>query len=104
MPHRRFRDEIGRVWDVWDVHPTDAECRDLAGGPDNPVSGAVLTRGWLAFEGPGERRRLAPIPVGWGEASVARLRELLSQSILARFTPPAQRAIPEPPENHVRGR
>ncbi len=102
MPHRRFRDDIGRVWDVWDVHPTDAESRDLSGGLENPVSGAARTRGWVAVEGPAERRRLAPIPLGWGEASVARLLELLAQSSLARTTPHHQPLIQESPETSAR--
>ncbi len=89
---------------MWDVHPTDAESRDLAGGLDNVICGAALTRGWLAFEGPDERRRLAPIPVGWGEAGVARLRELLMQSTLARTTPLGQRAVPDAPGTRASGR
>jgi len=69
---REFTDERGRVWTVWDVHPTLAQ--------KNPVValGTKMAGGWLAFEcKDGERRRLAPIPDvagGWQSASDEQLR------------------------------
>ena len=41
---------------------------------------SVLAGGWIAFDGGGERRRLAPIPPDWEKASDAELRELLRKA------------------------
>jgi len=63
MAHREFRDERGQLWEVWDVVP---ERRDRRSGA--AVSGD-LARGWLVFASPLERRRYAPLPDRWSEAS-----------------------------------
>ena len=70
MAHREFRDERGRLWEVWDVMP---ERRDRRGGADRRtearatfdrrkrrvLSAAVsgdLAKGWLVFSSALERR------------------------------------------------
>jgi hypothetical protein len=43
-----------------------------------------LVGGWLAFEGPSGRRRLAPIPTGWEEASEAELSAYWAKAVTVR--------------------
>ncbi len=102
MLSRRFIDDSGNRWIVWQVGPAWAERRS---GKDRRVMGAEaleraaferreggerrddatgsvtrvripehLLEGWLAFEGPAGRRRLAPIPRDWEAATEAGLR------------------------------
>jgi hypothetical protein len=44
----------------------------------------ALATGWLAFEGAGERRRIAPIPEGWFEMSDAELARLVAKAAVVR--------------------
>ena len=90
MTHRQFKDQQGKTWDVWQVHPAAAERRFSArrvadeeridaaerrSGHDRreerlsraPVA-AEFAYGWLCFETAGEKRRLAPVPEGWDRA------------------------------------
>jgi hypothetical protein len=83
MAHREFRDERGRLWEVWDVMP---ERRDRRGGADRRtearatfdrrkrrvLSAAVsgdLAKGWLVFSSALERRRYTPLPDRWAEVT-----------------------------------
>ncbi|HEY2377086.1 MAG TPA: hypothetical protein VGH98_14015 [Gemmatimonadaceae bacterium] len=87
MAHREFRDESGRLWEVWDVVP---ERRDRRSGLDRRkraretfdrrkmrVLSAVITgdlaKGWLVFSTTRERRRYTPVPAEWTEAPEAQL-------------------------------
>jgi hypothetical protein len=94
----------GVHWQVWSVIPgtrKDGERRRgrdrrspdpvfLCRGPDrrktadrrNVAVSAAFAAGWLVFQAPHERRRLAPIPAGW---------ETLSNGDLARL---CERATP----------
>lgn len=91
VTHRTFKDRQGRIWDVWQVHPSAAERRfsqrrvfdedrtdnsERRSGSDRrlrerdaraPVA-AEFAYGWLCFETVGEKRRLAPVPEGWDRA------------------------------------
>ena len=58
-------------------------------GPRVKIS-PEMTGGWLAFESAGDRRRLAPIPKGWEEATEAELRMLWAQ---AKIVPGRRRLI-----------
>ena len=76
MARRRFTDAKGVEWDVFDVivraEPTlrrPAHSQQLA-----------ATRAWLVFESAGERRRLAPFPIAWEEASTEELERYLAQA------------------------
>src|SRR4051812_27110811 len=86
MSHRRFKDAGGGTWGVWEVHPSRIERR--SGGPTPPKGverrdhthadirahlSPELSNGWLAFEGPHERRRLSPIPPDWTAYDESRL-------------------------------
>ena len=97
MAHRNFTDSNGVSWDVWDVVPRWAERRRLehrdtsAPPPERPAQerrrgqrphelrvrvSQGLEQGWLVFEARGERRRLAPAPSGWEQATDAELEAL----------------------------
>jgi hypothetical protein len=92
MPHRTFRDEVGREWDVWEVVPTAVERRMAKASPRPPtierrkiqetrvVVPDRLQNGWLAFQSGGERRRLAPIPGEWEDLTATELLDLLNQA------------------------
>jgi hypothetical protein len=80
MPIREFTDSAGVAWRVWDT---------------TPVAGAVyeqrLKTGWLTFESADRRKRLAPIPPGWEDASVERLE------LMCRAAEPARRSSSSSP-------
>ena len=64
MATRAFTDREGGDWKVWETIPQDARgCLP------------AFAKGWLTFESAstGERRRLAPVPEGWADASEDRL-------------------------------
>ena len=85
MPLRMFQDDGGREWRVWEVRPLRPERRvsdrraapsdvptERRAGADRRVLAETrvrlthgLTHGWLAFDSDSEKRRLAPIPMGW---------------------------------------
>ena len=69
---RDFRDSNGVHWVVWGTRPWAAGVLDSFRG------------GWLTFVSPRSRRRLAPIPDGWEEASPARLQMLLASAAEVR--------------------
>jgi hypothetical protein len=68
MAHREFTDARQVTWQVWDVHP-NADAHGVR-------VQSIYANGWLAFESPLERRRLAPIPDGWQELGEAMLQRL----------------------------
>jgi len=89
MAHRTFRDASGRTWHVWTVEPLFVERRLNPPSPDNPPVierrirpsarmkiGPEWTKGWLAFETSGEKRRLAPFPPEWTGYTDEQLAEL----------------------------
>jgi hypothetical protein len=96
MPHRQFIDSKRTSWEVWDVEPTEAERR--RGANDRRRSGRQsverrksegrsrvrikpdLTNGWLAFQSKHDRRRLAPIPIGWEAMDASALEQLCEQA------------------------
>jgi hypothetical protein len=73
MAHRRIVDNREQVWDVWEVKTTPATARRIHVQPD-------LEAGWLAFQCGEQRRRLAPLPVGWDEMSDRALLGLMDQA------------------------
>jgi hypothetical protein len=77
MAYREFQDAEGSTWTVWDTYPTRPD------GMEEKWRG-----GWLTFENGGVRRRLAPIPKDWSEATAARL-ELMCKvaEVSSRATP-----------------
>ncbi|HEY6089427.1 MAG TPA: hypothetical protein VD771_06515 [Gemmatimonadaceae bacterium] len=102
MSYRTFLDSTGRRWEVWLVTPAAAERRKVdrraaaAGEPfakggerrhtpdrrKSPFRRAVAvaseySQGWLCFESEGEKRRLAPVPLGWDQVGPDRLSNWL---------------------------
>lgn len=69
MAYREFTDGDGTQWRAWDTYP---------GSAANVRPG--FEGGWLGFESGDERRRLAPVPPSWEEASDDELREMLSRA------------------------
>lgn len=69
MAYREFTDAGGTSWRAWDTYP---------GSAANVRPG--FEGGWLGFECDAERRRLAPVPAGWEEASDADLRAMLARA------------------------
>lgn len=75
MPIREFIDAAGIPWQVWSTIPYTT---GVAG---------TLQRGWLTFESAAERRRLAPIPLDWENATIAELREFCAKAERTMRTP-----------------
>ena len=67
MPLRKFHDARGVAWQAWDTLPEKIVSNTLEGG-------------WLTFQCEGEKRRLAPIPLYWANASDEELRALLERA------------------------
>lgn len=93
MAHRCFKDQSGRLWDVWEVNPTMVERRSVRALQPPTVERRkrnepraslpqALREGWLAFECRSERRRLAPTPDGWEQFSDDQLVALLEQATM----------------------
>jgi len=97
MPHREFVDSKHTTWEVWDVEPGEAEHRrrpsDRRRSPRTSEErrkvedhtrvriSSGLAQGWLAFQSKHDRRRLAPIPVGWESMDAAALEQLCEQAV-----------------------
>jgi len=100
MAHRIFQDLNGRTWQAWPVSPAEpgqrapGDAADPANTERRPRRtirvelGPQWANGWLTFETPGEKRRLAPYPPGWSEFSDEVLAQLCAMAATVR---PAQR-------------
>ena len=95
--YRKYADSWGRTWEVWMVHPSSIERRDIERrsrvenavylieqrllGDRRKTPGARVaiaseySNGWLCFTRDGERRRLAPVPTNWLSANETQLAE-----------------------------
>jgi hypothetical protein len=64
---RGFTDAGGTEWRVWQVLPSTLEGQQDTADALTRMSlkGTPFAQGWLCFESPAEKRRLAPIPNGW---------------------------------------
>ena len=62
MAIREFVDSKGVTWRVWRTSPRSGY-----------VYSEQLRSGWLTFESEQQRKRLAPIPTGWADATPDRL-------------------------------
>ena len=87
MAYREFTDGVGTQWRAWDTYP---------GSAANVRPG--FEGGWLGFESDDERRRLAPVPPSWEDASEDELREMLIRAQPNRPTRATARedGAPEP--------
>ncbi len=95
MAYREFTDADGTAWTAWDVPPwrvfaparsyEDRRVTRTPGyEPERRVTqdrrrargSAMSERGWVCFARPGEKRRLAPTPADWEQASESELLDL----------------------------
>jgi hypothetical protein len=102
MGYRRFEDDEGRSWEVWEVHPAQVERRLNADRRASPRGSAErrqtaevrfpipreLEGGWLTFQCEDEKRRLSPIPSHWMTLSDEDLMTLSHSARPYRVTPP----------------
>jgi|SRR5579884_1195715 len=102
MGYRRFEDDQGRTWEVWEVRPALVERRlnadrRSAARPttERRQAGEVrfpipreLDGGWLTFQCDTEKRRLSPIPAQWMALSDPDLIILAKSAKPYRPTPP----------------
>jgi hypothetical protein len=112
---RKFTDEQGILWQAWAVAPRPTERRvmdrrregvlqmatadERRRQPDRRTRSEVRIRvsagleaGWIAFESPRGRRRLAPIPTGWESLPEPELAALCR---LARPAPRRAGIVPD---------
>lgn len=117
MPIRSFRSAEGVLWQVWNVVPGRRDTTERRIGYDRRSPEPIfryagperreksdrrrpalllsrqLATGWLAFECPTEKRRLAPIPQRWETFPDAELERLC---LSAQVCLPAVRPDPPP--------
>ena len=79
MAYREFVDDKGTLWRVWDTHPVAANTLRTV-SPN-------YAGGWLTFESPEERRRLAPIPPDWEFASRDLMGHWCARAVRIRAAP-----------------
>ena len=108
MGYRKFVDEKGIWWQVWEVLPNDAERRlrerrkihtppsgedkrDIIDrrkpAPFRTTVPSELAEGWLVFQSVAHKRRYWPVPAGWQDFPVSELRTLCREAheVLSRF-------------------
>ena len=78
MAVREFTDSRGREWRVWEVTPDALYPRTK----EEDYLASMYITGWLVFETKAEddKRRLYPVPRGWGDLPVAELEVLLQKA------------------------
>ncbi|MFN2637961.1 MAG: hypothetical protein ABR585_13125 [Gemmatimonadaceae bacterium] len=91
MAVRDFTDENGVKWKAWPVlataiHPRTA-AEDFLGD---------YGEGWLCFESPTERRRLAKYPTDWDRLTDGDLRNLLKSATAVPTRKGTPRTPPKP--------
>ncbi|MFN2563729.1 MAG: hypothetical protein ABR499_01790 [Gemmatimonadaceae bacterium] len=92
MTLREFTDSEGVIWRVWNSTPLKRVTFDQR-----------LQEGWLTFESTTGRKRLAPIPHGWEEASIERLELMCRAAELVprlggKGEPPDRPDMPDSPK------
>jgi hypothetical protein len=78
---RGFTDSTGVEWRVWEVLPNRSSDKSNAELSRSSLKDTVFANGWLCFESPEEKRRLAPIPSGWEFRDTTILEELRDSAI-----------------------
>lgn len=87
---RGFTDSTGMEWRVWEVLPATAGTQSSAEVfTRTSLQNTAFANGWLCFESPAEKRRLAPIPAGWEFHDNALLEQIRDQATVV----PARRNI-----------
>jgi hypothetical protein len=95
MPIREFTDTTGERWRVWATIPRADSVFDES-----------LKSGWLTFESGATRKRLAPIPRGWEEATHERLELMCRAAEVVRRARGSAPLTPDPeaPDEHPTNR
>ncbi len=75
MTSRSFEDSSGVTWEVFEVHRTSGAVGGVSAG---------LEKGWLSFASEQGKRRLAPFPAVWREATDLELERLCTQARVSR--------------------
>ena len=89
MTMRSCTDRRGIRWDVFEVHPG-------ANGRASERMPEAFRAGWLCFQSASERRRLAPIPLGWQDWEERALLGALEYGHRSPRRPPLNlRLVPE---------
>ena len=93
---RAFRDSTGVEWRVWEVFPSKTSPLSSADAMSRTsLMGSAYANGWLCFESPSEKRRLAPIPAGWEHGGVRQIEEMWKSATIVtprRSDPTSARA------------
>jgi hypothetical protein len=93
MTMRSCTDRAGVRWEIFEVHP--------AAGRGSDRMPEAFRLGWLCFQSPTERRRLAPVPSGWQRWEEGALLAALEHGHRSpRRTPPELRLPPQLSGNH----
>ena len=85
MAIREFTDSAGIAWRVWSTTPRTGTVYDES-----------HKGGWLTFASLHTRKRLAPIPRGWEEATTERLELMCRAAEVVRRTSGASPLTPDP--------
>jgi hypothetical protein len=72
--HRVFADVRGKQWHAFAVQ-SSSTTTSRSGLPES------FRNGWLVFDSPDEVRRVAPVPDGWVELPVDKLRHLCQKAV-----------------------
>jgi hypothetical protein len=94
MAVRDFVDASGMNWKVWPVTPEALQPKTAAEDYLGDYG-----EGWLCFESPHERRRLARYPSNWDSLTDPELCALLERAAIVRARKPKH---PTPPPNEPR--
>jgi hypothetical protein len=88
MAVREFKESSGREWRAWNVAPEELSARTK----DEDYLASLYHTGWIVFETTkgDEKRRLYPVPDGWGELPEPELEVLLHK---AEVVPPRKLKI-----------
>jgi hypothetical protein len=79
---RGFTDSTGVEWRVWEVFPNQAgtNTTNTEFLTRSSLKDTVYADGWLCFESGDQKRRLAPIPIGWQYKDLPILEQLLTKA------------------------
>lgn len=111
MTYREFVTLDGRIWEAWEVRPIAIERRlnddrrqhsrfshDRRSSELQFKMHGSLREGWVTFQCGQDKRRITPIPAGWGELPDAGLVALLALAVpLRRVQAALSNSTREPP-------
>ena len=79
---RGFTDCTGVEWRVWEVFPSQGGDESAADQLSRTsLKDTAFANGWLCFESPAEKRRLAPIPSGWQFGDAPYLEQMRDRAV-----------------------